>query len=88
MYFEKVQRKACLSILNCMSSTPTEGMQVMLNIQPIDIFIQGQALNTYRRLIANGNWAPREGEMLGDKIHSNIIKRMAVNLPLFFQPRD
>jgi ribonuclease HI len=88
IYFEKVQRKACLSILNCMSSTPTSGMEVMLDIQPIEIFIQAQALNTYRRLIANGNWTPREGELLGDKIHSNIVKRMAIHLPLFFQPRD
>ena len=88
IYFVKVQRKACLSILNCMSSTPTDGMEAMLNIQPIHIFIQAQGLNTYRRLISNGNWRPQPLEMQGDKQHVNIIKELATGIPLLYQPRD
>ena len=88
IYFVKVQRKACLSILNCMSSTPTDGLQAMLNLQPIHIFIQAQGLNTYRRLISNGNWRPQPLEMQGEKQHVNIIKALAADLPIIYQQRD
>jgi len=87
-HLEKVQRRACVATLNCIHTTPTDGMQAMLNMEPIHIYLQAQALNTYRRLKVNGNWVPKEGEVVGQKLHSNIIKRLAREIPLINQPRD
>ena len=90
--FKRVQRRACLATLNALNSTPTDGMEVMLNLEPIHIFIQAQAINTYRRLLSNGNWIPVEGEgrfiKKSEKMHSNIIKRLAMEIPSIYQPRD
>ena len=84
----KVQRRACLAILNGMHTTPTTGMEVMLNLEPIKVYLQAQAINTYRRLLANGNWKPQEGEVFKPKNHSSVIRRLARGLETIHMPRD
>ena len=40
----KVQRRGCLSILNAMHTTPTAGMEIMLDILPIQIHLKMMAI--------------------------------------------
>ena len=84
----KVQRRGCLSILNAMSSTPTAGMEIMLDIQPMSIFLKIQSITTYRRLLANGNWLIDDGEILNDKSHVIIMKRITSTLETLNFPKD
>ena len=59
---ELVQRLGCLSILNAMHTTPTAGMEVILNIRPIQIHLQEIALKSHIRLVKTGNWRVPFGE--------------------------
>ena len=86
---EKVQRRGCLSVLNAMQhSTPTAGMEVMLNLQPIHLHLCITAITTYKRLLVNGNWRVQQGELLDDKCHINIIKRITNKMQTLHLPRD
>jgi ribonuclease HI len=85
---EKVQRKGCLATLNGMRSTPTAGMEVMLGVEPIVLHLQAQALNTYKRLIWNGNWTVQQAEITSTKSHAVIIRNLAKNIKSIFLPRD
>ena len=82
---EKVQRLACLGILNAMRSTPTAGME---NIPPIHLQLCITAITTYKRLIVNGNWRVQEGEILNEKCHTNIIRRITSSMKTLHLPRD
>ena len=85
---ERIQRRGCLSVLNAMHSTPTAGMEVMLNLQPIHIHLRMTAITTYKRLLVNGNWRVQQGEVLDDKCHMNIIKRLTSKMQTLHLPRD
>ena len=45
----KLQHQACLMILNCSRSTPTASMEILLDLPPLHIFLQYEALNTNYR---------------------------------------
>ena len=45
-----VQRLACLLTLGVMKSTPTSGMEIILNIMPVDLFLQRVATETWTRI--------------------------------------
>ena len=47
---ERVQRLALLMITGAPRTTPTAGMEVILHIPPVDIFLKGQAMKGWRRL--------------------------------------
>ena len=85
---QKVQRQGCLATLNAMKSTPTAGMEVILDIRPIDIHLQELAISSYIRLSRNGNWIPKPGEVLGHKAHSNIILSIVEEIPEVRMPID
>jgi ribonuclease HI len=85
---ERVQRKACLTILNAIPSTPTAGMEVILNLEPIDIYLKTQALTTLNRLRANGNWRTQPGEVLNSMNHTNLIIGIAEQIPTTNMPSD
>ena len=84
----KIQRKACLTILRPVPTTPTMGMELILNIRPIDIHIKGLALNSYRRMKQNGYWRPQIGELHKKTNHSNIITNIARGLKLITKETD
>ena len=46
----RVQRKACLMITRGIQSTPTAGMEVILDILPLHIYIKGEAIKSYVRI--------------------------------------
>ena len=77
----KVQRRGCLAAMNGMKSTPTAGMEVMMNIRPIDIYLKEVAISTYNRLKLNGTWAVQEGEITGKDTHSVLVPKLARMIP-------
>lgn len=48
-----LQRLACLCITGAFSSTPTAALQVLLNLTPLDIFIEMEARKSWYRLSIN-----------------------------------
>ena len=47
------QRLACLCITGALKTTPTAAIEVLLNLPPLHIFIQGEARSVMHRLIHN-----------------------------------
>lgn len=54
-----LQRLACLCITGAFTSTPTAALQVLLNLTPLDIFIETEARKSWYRL--NTNSSARRG---------------------------
>ena len=84
----KLQRRACSSILNSMRTTPTAAMELLTDIQPINIFLQTCAINTYLRLKDNGNWKPKSGEITNPKTHTKLVETLASQTPNLYMPTD
>ena len=84
----RVQRKALLSITNAMVSTPTASMEVIVDILPLDIFIEMTAVNSYLRLFRNNNWKPQPGEIVKKLAHSNIVNTITRNIEGIHMPID
>ena len=66
-----------------MHSTPTAGMEVMLNIPPLDTFMQMRALNDQLRQEKHNQWRWREGDTPWNKSHAyltNTLKNTLKNL--------
>ena len=85
---ERVQRKGCLSILNAMRSTPTAGMEIIIGIRPIQVFLQEISIKSYIRLQENGNWRPLPGELLNKLNHSNMVEKFANQVDEVYMPKD
>ena len=84
----KLQRKGCLSILNALKSTPTEGMEIIIGITPLHLHIKTTIIMSYTRLVASGNWTAKQGEPLSQKSHSKTIERWCKKIPEIKFPRD
>jgi ribonuclease HI len=85
---EKVQRTACLMITGTMRSTPTAGMEALLNITPIDIHIEGTAIAGYNRLQRTKSWRPVKGESLWKKGHTHYMNKRTKDFPQILMPQD
>ena len=85
---ERVQRKACVATLNAMPSAPTTGLELILNLEPISIYLINQALITYMRLKENGNWKVNPYESHNKLNHFNIITKIAEEIPTISMPTD
>ena len=64
---QKIQRRAMTMTLNSMRSTPTQGMEIIMDIRPIDIHLKEVALNSYIRMKKKGTWRSIEGEVQEQK---------------------
>jgi len=59
VHLEQVQRLACLLITGAMRTTPTKGMEIILNLISLDLFCQQEALQSWWRIqhkISRPNW--------------------------------
>ena len=67
----KVQRLACLSITGASTSTPTAALEVLLLIEPIDLFVKQEV---EQRLYEGGQWLA-EGRKVGHTgIHDSLVR--------------
>src|SRR5690606_34630791 len=60
----KLQRYACLGITGAIRTTPTASMEVLLGLEPLDLYIDRMASQTYHRHLALGSdkrpWGPEQ----------------------------
>ena len=82
---ERVQRKALLAMSHAMRSTPTKGMEVVMGLPPLDLYIQEQATRAMFRLkdTLRMRWEGISGlkrQPLGHrKTHNKILNRLNLN---------
>nr|CAI5846075.1 unnamed protein product [Callosobruchus analis] len=71
----KVQRAASLSITGAMKGTPTAALEVLLNIPPLDIYVEGEAKMSANRMQCNGNWFQHPAMK-----HTTILEKMRCDI--------
>ena len=82
----RLQRKACLMITRGMQSTPTAGMEAILGLPPVHLWVQGIAIKSYSRLETAGQWGPKTGEKLWKHSHTKIMEGLLKELKDINQP--
>lgn len=51
---------ACIGTTGAMRTTPTAGLEAILNLKPLDLFVQESAANSALRLSQTQNWKPSQ----------------------------
>jgi hypothetical protein len=75
----RVQRLACLGITGAMRTTPTNAVEALICLPPLDLVVQSEARSAAHRLWSLGCWSylhPNRG-------HSNILMRLQQSDPMF-----
>jgi hypothetical protein len=74
-----IQRLACLVITEAMRTTPTNAMEALVGLPPLNLVVQGEARASAHRLWSLGSWSylhPNSG-------HSRILVRLQHSDPIF-----
>ena len=82
----QVQRLACKLITSSMRSTPTAGMETLLGLVPIDLYIKQTALATRARLMKSGHWST--DAHLPEYTHTTPLNTIGNNIPELQYPQD
>lgn len=72
---QKVQRLACMCITGAIKTAPTSALETFLNLPPLALFIEGEALSTALRMLDNNEWI-KTGTQTGHALiltKSNLI---------------
>ena len=86
---QKVQRLALVGICGGFRSTPTAAMECLLDIPPIDIYVEGLALKTMGRLRRSGQWLNWAGHGSGARErHIDLCTRLSHTVPEMALPCD
>ena len=83
---KSVQGMACRMITGSMRSTPIAGMEVLLGLTPIDIFVKETAVATSTRLARAGHW--RESVRRPLCAHTTITNDIRDSIPEINFPQD
>jgi ribonuclease HI len=76
----RLQRLACVMITGCFKTTPTAALEAFLNILPLHMAVEVEALASYRRLRRNSVWIYEEG-------HQHI-SNLSDQIPEMEMPED
>lgn len=68
----RVQRLACLGITGALRTTPTAGLEIILGLQPLDLFIMGRAWMTATRIRCGGLLSVAPGRAY----HASILREL------------
>jgi hypothetical protein len=74
-----IQRLACLGITGAMRTTPTNVMEALVGLPPLDLVVQGEARASAHHLWSPGSWSylhPNSG-------HSRILVQLQQSDPIF-----
>jgi ribonuclease HI len=84
---QRMQRLAALSIAPVRRSTPTAGLEVMLYLIPLDIYVQGEAIKSFSRIqhLLTDNWKRPPGKHIG---HRSWLRDQITALAIPEYPRD
>ena len=86
----KVQRLACMGIIGAFPTTPTAAMEIVLDLQPLDIFLKGVACMSWKRLEdtpGHIKWSenPRN---LKRNTHMEVCIKLKAEIPILGMPGD
>jgi ribonuclease HI len=86
----KVQRLACVMMTSAQRSAPTAALEVMMDLRPVDLFLQEQAVLTSVRLQHMGQWQMgRTNQSKGSrKTHVDICNDLRTTVPGMHMPWD
>lgn len=85
----RVQRTALLGITGAMRSTGTSSLEALLNVEPIDLYIQASALKTMLRLMIHDQWLGWYGRgFKGPLSHMDLCLRHMEQIPELSQALD
>ena len=79
----RLQRSVCLCITGAMSTTSGDALNAMLDLLPLDLKIQQEAIKAMCRLHKYGFWHED-----GTSGHREIFKLLSEQYPLFLAPKD
>jgi len=68
----KVQRLACLEIMGAMCTTPTNAVEALIYLPPLELVVQSEVGSAVQRLWSLGSWSylhPNQG-------HSSILMQL------------
>jgi ribonuclease HI len=88
---ERVQRLGLLSICGTMRSTPTAAMECLLDLTPIDTYLEAMATRAMNRLRKSGHWKDQTGygvRALKLVPHSELCGGLAREVPEMEMPSD
>jgi ribonuclease HI len=80
---EKVQRLACACTTGCFKTTPTAALSVLLDIPPLQTFVQAEAMSACYRLDRGGIWRGKR-----DFGHISIERMLHNKIPASKLPGD
>jgi hypothetical protein len=75
----RVQRLACLEIRGAMGTTPTNAVEALICLPPLELVVQNEARSAAHHLWSLGSWSylhPNRG-------HSSILMRLQQSDPIF-----
>ena len=85
----KLQRLACLMISSDFPSTPTDALEILLNITPIEEFLLAEAVWGSYRITVGGLWlVNRVGSFAKTKSHVDVCNEAKRFLLLLQMPAD
>ena len=84
----KLQRKALVSITSAYPSTPTKAMEVLLNIPPLHIYLEGEATKMASRLRIGKAWRGDKGDIPDQRSHINCANRLLNESKILQAPVD
>ena len=86
--FKKLQRLACLPVTHLRHSTPTAGLEVTLNLTPLEFYIKELAIKTYLRIHEKleTNWSGETRTL--DKGHIKWCKTFADDIGINLTDND
>ncbi|KAL0829761.1 hypothetical protein ABMA28_003248 [Loxostege sticticalis] len=79
---QRFQRLACSAITGCMKTTPTEALELLLDLRPLDLLIKQEAMMGAIRLLNLGLWGNTRSH------HASILDRATSEQPLLLAPND
>ncbi|XP_075974068.1 uncharacterized protein LOC142975223 [Anticarsia gemmatalis] len=80
---QSTQRLACVATTGCMKTTPSNALEYLLNLRPLDLVIQEEAQAAALRLKANGLWQQNP-----ETTHTKILQCILKEIPLLDAPTD
>jgi len=75
----RVQRLACLGITGAMRTTPTNSVEALICLPPLELVVQSEARSAAHRLWSLGCWS----YLHPNREHSNILMRLQQLDPIY-----
>jgi len=73
----RIQRLACLGITGAMDTTPTNAVEALICLPPLDVVVQSEARSAAHRIWSLGCWS----YLLSNRGHCSILMQLSSQIP-------